>query len=87
MLYVYFLSNEGGSLYYGSTNDLKRRLAEHNTGKSASTKNHQWKLAYYEAYLSESDGRRREKQLKSHGMAIAHLKKRISASLKEISAG
>lgn len=87
MFYVYIIVNENNRIYYGSSNDLKRRLAEHNKGKSCSTKNHSWKLVYYESYFSEKDARERERQLKSHGMAFAHLKKRISASLKEISAG
>jgi predicted GIY-YIG superfamily endonuclease len=34
MFYVYLLKNEKGFLYIGCTNDLKRRLEEHNSGKS-----------------------------------------------------
>ncbi len=38
MFFVYVLYSEGGGLYYyGQTNNLKRRLAEHNRGKVKST--------------------------------------------------
>ena len=81
MYYLYVLINEVGELYFGSTNDLRRRLAEHNHDGSPSTRKHAWSLVYYEAYLSESDARRREHQLKYHGQAKAQLKQRLSASL------
>lgn len=81
MFYFYVLQNEANDLYYGYTNDLKRRLVEHNTGQSTFTKGHQWKLAYYEAYKSEKDARERERQIKKHGQAKAQLKKRLEHSL------
>lgn len=83
MHYVYILQNERKNIYYGSTNDLRRRLSEHSNGKSHSTKNHQWRLVYYESYLSEIDAREREHQLKQHGQALAQLKRRIKNSLSE----
>lgn len=82
MYYVYVLENENSELYYGSTNDLRRRLAEHNKGYSKSTKGHHWNLVFYEAYRAESDARHREEQLKLHGQAKAQLKRRIKASLR-----
>lgn len=84
MFYVYIIKSEKtNELYLGSTNDLKRRFLEHNSGKSFSTKNKMpWRLIYYEAFLSEKDAREREHQLKHHGQAIGHLKKRITYSLK-----
>ena len=37
---VYILQSKKNGLYYiGSTNDIERRLEEHNQGKSASTRN------------------------------------------------
>ena len=83
MYYVYLIKNKLGEIYYGSTNNLIRRMKEHNTGKSYSTKGCSWKLVYYEAYYSEKDAREREKQLKYHGQAFAQLKRRICNSLKE----
>ena len=39
MYYVYFLkSNKDGGIYIGKTNDLKRRISEHNGGYVSSTK-------------------------------------------------
>lgn len=69
-------------LYIGYTNDLKRRLAEHNSGKSRATKGRRpFKLRYYEAYADEGDAQHREHALKNNGRVLAQLKKRISASL------
>jgi len=67
MYYVYILKSQKNSkLYKGLTNDLKRRIKEHNFGKSVFTKNNgQWKLIYYEAFLFKKDARREELFLKS----------------------
>jgi len=81
MHYVYVVKNELEELYYGCTNNLRKRLFEHNNDKSFSTKNYHWKLVYYEAYLEESDAWNREKQLKQYGQALAQLKRRIKKSL------
>lgn len=87
MTYVYVIINELGELYFGSTIDLKRRFKEHNSDKCYSTKNHKWKLVYYEAYFSESDARAREQKLKDFGQSVKHLKNRLKNSLAKISAG
>ena len=76
MYYVYVLLNKNTKeLYYGYTNDLKRRLNEHNIIKN------EWKLVYYEAYINESDARGRERKLKHYGQSRNYLKKRIKKSL------
>ena len=62
-------------MYYGYTNNLERRLAEHN-------KNGNWDLLYYEAYKSEVDARNRERRLKHYAQAFTALKGRIKESLK-----
>ena len=80
MHYFYVLENEVGELYFGATDDLRRRFGEHNRGKSSATKGHTWDLIYYEAYRSEFDARRREQQIKLHGQAKRHLKDRIHKS-------
>lgn len=87
MTYVYVIVNELNELYFGSTRDLRKRLKEHNSGRSAYTKNHKWKLVYYEAYFSEADARTREQKLKSFGQSVKHLKNRLKNSLAKISAG
>lgn len=80
MFYVYVLENEVGELYFGFTNNLKRRLSEHQRGHVPSTKSHTWSLIYYEAYKSETDARRRESRIKDHGAAKRQLKDRIHDS-------
>lgn len=67
MYYVYILkSKKNKKLYKGFTNDLKRRIKEHNCGKSIFTRNNgPWKLIYYEGFISKEDARREELFLKS----------------------
>jgi putative endonuclease len=83
MFYVYVLKSEkDNKLYFGSTNDLRRRLSDHNTGKVPSTKPRRpFVLKYYEAYTVESDARKREASLKKDGRALAQLKRRLPDSL------
>jgi putative endonuclease len=83
MFYVYILkSSKKDELYVGSTNDLKRRIIEHNSGKVESTKSKGLhKLVYYESYGVESDARRREKMLKLRGQARNQLILRIKDTL------
>jgi len=83
MFYVYFIkSKKDSSIYLGSTNDLVRRMKEHNTGKSYYTKDkYPYELVYYEAYKIEKDARLRESNLKRFAQAYSQLKKRIKYSL------
>lgn len=83
MYYVYFIqSKKYNETYIGSTNDLRRRLFEHNNGVEISTRRYKpWRLVYYEAYRSEKDAREREMKLKKHGNAVKELKKRIQRSI------
>jgi putative endonuclease len=66
--FVYVLkSTKDGKRYIGSTNDINRRLSEHNSGKSFSTKNRTpFVLIYKEEYETEKEARQREKSLKTH---------------------
>jgi len=84
MFYAYILKSIiDRCLYVGSTNDLRKRLKEHNDGKVFSTKlRRPFELVYYEAYKSEKDARKREHNLKLRSRALAQLKKRIQESLK-----
>ena len=59
-------SNKTNDLYIGHTQDLMKRLREHNDGLVVSTKRYQpWKLIYYEACLNKEDSQRREKYFKT----------------------
>lgn len=79
--YTYILkSKKDGLLYTGCTKDLRKRLNEHNTGKSTYTKGRgPFILIYYEACLLEEKARSRELYLKS-GMGKRYLKNRLGAS-------
>lgn len=85
MFYVYVLKSKlDNELYIGSTNNLKKRIDEHNKGNVYSTKDRiSFELVYYEAYKAEGDARMREKMLKLRGLARYHLKNRIIKSLQE----
>ena len=75
MYYVYVLKHRHtGELYYGYTNDVQRRLAEHQQVAV-------WELVYYEAYRSELDAHHREQRLKHYAQALTVLKLRLQASL------
>jgi putative endonuclease len=73
MWYVYFLELSNGDIYVGSTNDLKRRLAEHQRGDVPSTKNLlPAKLRSYVAVETETKARPLERYFKSgSGKAVA----------------
>lgn len=66
--YVYLLQSKlDDSLYIGYTNDVKRRLIEHNNGRNLSTKHSKpWQLIFLEGYLDEKDAKRRERYLKTN---------------------
>lgn len=84
MFYVYILkSKKDNNCYIGSTNNLERRMSEHNSGLIYSTRARApFELIYYEAYKSEKDVRYREKNLKIRSRAYSQLKKRIKESIK-----
>jgi putative endonuclease len=67
MYYVYILKSEkDGRFYYGSTGDINKRLAEHNSGKVKSTKGRRpFILHYFERLKTRSDAVKRERFLKS----------------------
>lgn len=83
MFYVYVLKSiKDEKLYVGSTNGLRRRFKEHNSGKVTSTRTRQpFELRYYEAYAVEADVRHRESALKKDGKALGQLKRRMHESL------
>ena len=65
--YVYVLRSIKDQMFYiGSTNDLQRRVAEHQTGKNISTaKRLPMELWYFEGHRSKEDALRREKYFKT----------------------
>ncbi len=83
MYHVYILkSSKDNSLYIGYTNNIVRRMDEHNAGLvEYSKKLKPWKLVYYESFSSLEDAKLREKNLKYFGKAYGQLKGRIKSSL------
>jgi len=78
MYYVYILkSKKDGKLYTGHTEDLERRIADHNSGKVRSTVvRRPFELVYSEYYPTRSEARWRERHLKT-----AWENKKIKSSL------
>ena len=66
--FVYFAQSQGDfSVYVGYTINLKERMAQHNAGKTKSTKSKTpLTLIYFEAYTSKSDALKREKFIKNN---------------------
>lgn len=63
--YMYILLCADGSYYTGSTNNLERRLAQHQAGEGANhtKKRLPVKLVYYEEYARIDEAFYREKQV------------------------
>jgi putative endonuclease len=66
-LYVYVIRSEkDGRFYVGLTSNVKKRVSQHNTGRSRSTKAYRpLKLFFFEECLNRIEARKREKYLKS----------------------
>lgn len=80
--YVYVLVSEiDGSWYIGYTQDIEKRLIEHNTGRTITTnKKKPWHILYYEVSFHREDAIARELYLKS-GMGRRYLKNRLKHQL------
>jgi putative endonuclease len=63
---VYVMSSFSGAMYFGVTNDLERRVAEHKSGSISgfAAKYKATPLVYYEATSDVHAALAREKQLK-----------------------
>ena len=82
MYYVYVLKLNNDDLYIGYASDLKKRLLDHEQGRSKFTKPlRPVKLVYYEAYLVKKDATKREKYLKTSQQREL-LRERIRNSIK-----
>ena len=67
MITVYVLKSISSDIFYtGMTEDLERRLSEHNAGKSKFTSGHRpWVVMYSETQPDWKSARIREKYLKT----------------------
>lgn len=82
MFYTYvLLSLKDHKFYIGYTNNLKRRLEEHQLGKSLSTAcRRPFQLIFYEAFLKAGDAKRRESYFKTTKGKVT-LRQMLSESL------
>ena len=66
MNYTYILECKDGSLYTGWTNNLEKRLKDHNDGKGAKYTKAKGPvvLVYYEAFETKEEAMRREYAIK-----------------------
>ena len=69
MIFVYVIQSDlDGTRYVGLTNNLDRRLKEHNQGKMKYTKAFRpWVIVYHETLPDYPQARKREKYFKSGG--------------------
>jgi predicted GIY-YIG superfamily endonuclease len=67
-------NRKNGEIYYGYTDNLERRLKEHDI-------ENKWKFIGCEGYASELDASDRERKLKHYGQARTHLRNRLERSL------
>lgn len=83
MYYVYVLrSLKDKQLYTGFTDNIERRVREHNNQEEKSTKSRApFELIYFEGCLSKKDALVREKYLKS-GMGKKYIRNRVKNYLK-----
>jgi len=75
--YVYFLRCKDNSLYCGYTNNLEKRLNEHNYSNLGAKYTRQKRpvhLVYYETFTNKSDALKREIEIKK-------LNKKVKESL------
>src|SRR5689334_7701680 len=80
MFYVYILQSEStGRFYTGSTADLDRRLAEHNSHAARATKNRgPWRIVHSESFPTRQQAMARERYFKT-GHGRAELRKIVEA--------
>lgn len=75
MFYVYALSSINRKyIYVGLTDNLERRILQHNSGRSKTTRAYApFKVIHEEAFGTRAEARNREKYLKS-GVGKEYLK-------------
>ncbi|MDD5172584.1 MAG: GIY-YIG nuclease family protein [Patescibacteria group bacterium] len=84
MYYLYILKSLKDSGYYiGMTDDIGKRLKEHNAGKTKSNKNRRpFIMMYREEYDSKSEARKREIRLKKYYQERKNLLNKLGFNLK-----
>ncbi len=77
--FVYIIrSLKDGRFYKGQTQNIEKRVLEHNSGKTKSTKGYvPWELVYFESFKTREEALLREKYFKT-GIGRAFLKKNFN---------
>jgi len=79
MYFVYLLISKNKNItisYVGYTNNIKKRLKQHNDSKGAKfTKGRKWKLAYYKKYDNKITAMKEEYKLKKNYKLRSKIKK------------
>jgi putative endonuclease len=67
MFYIYAIESQlDRRIYVGLTENIEKRLEQHNKGKTKSTKAYcPWVIKYFETASTRLDARKKEKYLKS----------------------
>jgi len=67
LYWTYILENRDGRFYIGSTDDVARRVAEHNDvrGTTFTHKHGPWSVVWTESFPTRSEAVSRERQIKS----------------------
>jgi putative endonuclease len=83
--YVYVLRSEkDGKFYVGYTNNVRKRLEQHNSGQVESTKRRgPLELIYWEGCINQQDATKREKYLKS-SWGKRYIKNRLEQYLRGV---
>ncbi len=87
MYYVYAIESLNRKyIYIGITNDIDKRVKQHNTGKNKTTKPYlPFQILFTEEYKTRIDARKREKYLKS-GCGKEYVKKLVAQMAKLVDA-
>ena len=78
--YVYMLKSKSVAVitYVGYTNDLKKRIKQHNSGKGAKfTRGRKWTLIYKEKFKSKKEAISREYYIKNNRSTRKKIKNSI----------
>ena len=83
--HVYILQNPQGHFYIGQTNDLQRRVSNHNRTDKISVKftrkNGPWTLVWSEQHTDRSTTMHREREIKSWKSAVLIRRRLLSEQL------
>ncbi len=88
MYYTYILQCADRRRYYGSTDDLARRVAEHQRGRVPATRHRRpVKLVYVEEYGTRAEAFRREQPFKNGRTRATTIERLISTFCQETCQG